>query len=100
MGWGSRWGIDLAYGREVPRQLFLFHLLRGYRQNIGMAGFAAARRLLDARSMAEGQEWARRIMSATDGAAGYWCEKALSKGLRHFGDGAGGASDDVALGAA
>ena len=47
-------------------------------------GFAAARRLLGADSLTEGREWARRIMRATAGAAGYWCEKALRKGLRHL----------------
>ena len=77
-------GIELVYGGEAPHQLCAFHLLREYRRNIGTAGFAAARRLLDADSLAEGREWARRIMRATDGAAGYWCEKALSKGLRHL----------------
>ena len=76
---GQRWdgaiaaGIDLAYGREVPRQLSLFHLLRGYWRNIVMAGFAAAWRLLNAGSVAEGREWARRVMRDTDGAASYWC---------------------------
>ena len=38
-------------------------------------------------SLAEGVEWARRIMRATAGAAGYWCEKVLSKGLRHLATG-------------
>ena len=80
-------GIELVYGGEVPHQLSLLQLLREYRRNIGMAGFAAARRLLDATSLAEGVEWARRIMRATDGAAGCWCEKALSKGLRHLATG-------------
>ena len=61
----------------------LLHLLQEYRQNIGTTGFAAARRL-DADSLAEGQEWAWGIMRLTDGAASYWCEKALSKGLRHL----------------
>ena len=55
-------GIELVYGGEAPHQ----------------------RRLLNAGSLAEGREWARRIMRATAGAAGYWCEKALSKGLRHL----------------
>ena len=64
-----------------------FHLLREYRRNIGTAGFAAARRLLDAGSLAEGREWAKRIMRATARAAGYWCEKALRKGLRHLATG-------------
>ena len=80
-------GIELVYGGEAPHQLCAFHLLREYRRNIGMAGFAAARRLLDATSLAEGREWARRIMLATDGVARYWCEKALSKGLRHLATG-------------
>ena len=77
-------GIDLVYSGEAPHQLSLLHLLREYRRNIGVAGFAAARRLLDAGSLAEGVEWARRIMRATAGAARCWCEKALSKGLRHL----------------
>ena len=77
--------IELVYGGEARcRQLCVFHLLREYRRNIGMAGFAAARRLLDATSLEEGREWARRIMRATAGAAGYWCEQALRKGLRHL----------------
>ena len=45
------------------------------------------RRRLDADSLAEGREWARRIMRLTAGAAGYWCEKALFKGLRHLATG-------------
>ena len=64
-------GIGLVYGGDAPHQLCAFHLLREYRRNIGAAGFAAA----------------RRIMRLTDGAAGYWCEKALSKGLRHLATG-------------
>ena len=80
-------GIELVYGGEAPHQLCAFHLLREYRRNIGTAGFAAARRLLDAGSLAEGRAWARRIMRATDGVARYWCEKALSKGLRHLATG-------------
>ena len=65
----------------------MLHLLRKYRRSIGVAGFAAARLLLDAGSLAEGLEWARRIMRATAGAASYWCEKVLSKGLRHLATG-------------
>ena len=80
-------GIELVYGGEAPHQLCAFHLLREYRRNIGTAGFAAARRLLNAGSLAEGREWARRIMRATAGAGRYWCEKALSKGLRHLATG-------------
>ena len=45
------------------------------------------RRLLNADSLAEGREWARRIMRTTAGAARYCCEKALSKGLRHLATG-------------
>ena len=48
-------GIELVYGGEAPHQLCAFHLLREYRRNIGMAGFAAARRLLNAGSLAEGR---------------------------------------------
>ena len=77
-------GIELVYDGEAPHQLSLLHLLREYRRNIGVARFAAARRFLDAGSLAEGREWARRIMRATAGAARYWCEKALRKGLRHL----------------
>ena len=80
-------GIELVYGGDAPHQLCAFHLLREYRRNIGTAGFAAARRLLNAGSLAKGRAWARRIMRATAGAAGYWCEKALSKGLRHLATG-------------
>ena len=69
-------GIELVYGGEAPHQLCAFHLLREYRRNIGVAGYAAARRLLDAGSLTE---------IAGDGAS-YWCEKALVKGLP-FGDG-------------
>ena len=64
-------GIELVYGGEAPHQLCAFRLLREYRRNIGAAGFAAARRLLDAGSLAEGREWALRIMRATAGAARY-----------------------------
>ena len=71
----------------------LLHLLREYWRNIRVAGFAAARRLLNAGSLAEGREWARRIMRATAGVGRYWCEK----GLRHLATGQGGASDDVAM---
>ena len=40
--------------------------------------------LLNADSLAEGRAWARQIMRATAGAARYWCDKTLSKGLRHL----------------
>ena len=79
--------IELVYGGDAQHQLCVFHLLREHRRNIGVAGYAAARRLLNAGSLAEGRAWARRIMRATDGAARYWCEKASSKGLRHLATG-------------
>ena len=63
--------IDQAWQQGAPHQLSLPHLLREYWQNIGVAGFAAARQLLDADSLAEGRERARRIMRATAGAARY-----------------------------
>ena len=77
-------GIDLVYGGEELHQLCAFHLLREYWRKNGKAGFDAANRLLNAGSLAEGRQWAREIMRATDGAARYWCKKALSKGLRHL----------------
>ena len=46
--------IELVYGGDTPHQLCAFHPLREYRRNIGVAGFAAARRLLEAGSLAEG----------------------------------------------
>ena len=48
----------------------------------GLCGGAAAAGC--GQSLTEGVEWARLIMRATAGAASYWCEKALSKGLRHL----------------
>ena len=45
-------GIEFVYGREAPHQLCVFHLLREYWRNIGETGFAAARRLLSAESLA------------------------------------------------
>ena len=62
----------------------MLHLLREYLRNIGTAGYAAARLLQNAGSLSECREWARRIMRATAGAARYWCEQVLSKGLRHL----------------
>ena len=44
-------GIELVYGGEAPHQLCVFHLLREYRRNIGTAGFAAMRWLLDVGSL-------------------------------------------------
>ena len=80
-------GIELVYDREAPHQLSLLHLLRECRRNIGVAGFAAARRRLNARSMAEAEGYAAQVLRETDGGASYWCEKALVKGLRHLATG-------------
>ena len=49
-----------------------------------MVGFAEAQGLLWSANLAEGRQWAQRLRRATGGAAGYWCAKALSKGLRHL----------------
>ena len=45
----------------------------------GTLGRRDLRRLLNAGSLAEGREWARRIMRLTAGAARYWCEKCCAK---------------------
>ena len=78
MGAFGSWAevIDRAWQLGAQHQLCVFHLLREYRQNIGTAGVAAARRLLDAGSLAE-----------ADGTAAYWREKALVKGRRHLAPG-------------
>ena len=93
-------GIELVYGGEAPHQLCAFHLLREYRRNIGTAGFAAARRLLDATSLAEGRAWARRIMAGYGWDGALLVRESVVQRTASFGDGASGASDDVALGAA
>ena len=80
-------GIELVYDREAPHQLCVFHLLREYWRNIGVAGFAAAQRRLNARSMAEAEGYAAQVLRETDGGASYWCEKALVKGLHHLATG-------------
>ena len=77
-------GLGLVYGRQAPHQLCQFHLLREYRRNIGGTGWAAARRLLAAESVAEAQRWAQRVVALTGGEARYWCRKALGEGLRHL----------------
>ena len=86
-------GIELVYGGEAPHQLCAFHLLREYRRNIGASGFAAARRLLNAGSVAEGREWARRMGGAL------LVRESVVQGTASLGDGTGEASDDVAIGA-
>ena len=80
-------GIELVYDREAPHQLCVFHLLREYWRNIGVAGFAAAQLQLNARSMAEAEGYAAQVLRETDGRASYWCEKALVKGLHHLATG-------------
>ena len=77
-------GIELVYDREAPHQLRVFHLLQECRRNIGVAGFAAAQRRLNARSMAEAEGYAAQVLRETDGGASYRREKALVKGLRHL----------------
>ena len=59
--------IDRAWQLGAQYQLCVFHLLREYRQNIGTAGFAAARRLLDAGSLAEAEGYAAQALGETDG---------------------------------
>ena len=56
-------GLQTVYGREVPHQLCHFHLLREYRRNLGWDGWAEARRLLASESVAEGRQWARRVVA-------------------------------------
>ena len=65
------------YGGEAPHQLSLLYLLREYRRNIGTAGFAAARRLLNAGSLVEAEGYAAQVLRETDRAAAYWCDKVL-----------------------
>ena len=63
-------GIDPVYGRGVPHQLCVFHLRREYWRNLGAVGFAEAKRLLRSDSLAEGREWAWRLVRLTAGTAG------------------------------
>lgn len=82
-------GIALVYGSKAPHQLCHFHLLREYRRNLGWDGWREAQQLLAAESPAAALGWARRIMALTEGRARYWCEKALTQGLRHLETGEG-----------
>ena len=79
-------GIELVYGGDAPHQLCVLHLLRDYWWNIGVAVFAAARLLLNARSLVEA-EGSAAALRKTDGWESYWREKALVKGLRHLATG-------------
>ena len=56
----------------------------GIPAELGAIGFAEAKRLLRSESLAEGREWARRLVRLTAGAAAYWRRKALSKGRRRL----------------
>lgn len=73
--------ISFVYGSETPHQLCQFHLLQEYQRNIGKAGFAEAKALLNSRCLEEAYGWAQLAQAASGGKAGYWCEKALAKGL-------------------
>ena len=75
--------IELVYGREAPRQLCHFHLLREYRRNVGRHGLRQARELLESATRAEAEEHAREAIILSGGAALEWCRKALGKGIRH-----------------
>ena len=81
--------IELMYGSKDRHQLCQFHLSREYKRNIGSAGFAEARALLNADSLSQARELAELIMSLTVGRATYWCAKALKQGLAHLGTGYG-----------
>ena len=90
-------GIELVYGGEAAHQLRAFHLLREYRRNIGVAGFAAV--------VECGQSGGRSEMGAADyagdGRDGALLVRAsVVQRAAPSGDVAGGASDYVALGAA
>ncbi len=61
-----------------------FHLLREYLRNIGDAGFSEALKLLRSESVAQARIHAERVVYLSGGEAGYWCEKALNKGLAHL----------------
>ena len=88
-------GIALVYGSKAPHQLCHFSAsggLREYRRNLGWDGWREARPAyggLAAESPAAAMGWARRIMALTEGRAQYWCEKALTQGLRHLETGEG-----------
>ena len=93
-------GIEPVYGGEARRQLGVFHLLREYRRNIGMAGYAVARLLLGTGSQA-----VRSGMGAADYApagrgGALLARESVGEGVASFDDGASQAPDDVAIGAA
>ena len=92
-------GIEPLYGGEAPHQLCAFYLLREYRRNIGVAGFAAARGC-----------WTRAVWRKVGNGRGGLCARRLGRrvtGVRNRcpRDCAtwrreGVASDDVAIGVA
>ena len=75
--------IATGYG-EVCLQIPVFPCRQCRRMAGGMTLLGQEMRHQRFSKKAEGQEWAWGIMRLTDGAASYWCEKALSKGLRHL----------------
>ena len=54
---------------------------------MGRRDLRRRRRLMNAGSLAEVEGSAAQVLRETDEAAAYWCEKALSKGLRHLATG-------------
>ena len=76
--------IDMTYGDGANHQLCQFHLLREYIRNIGEAGFGEALKLLRSESVAQARIHAAHAVYLSGGEAGYWREKALSKGLTHL----------------
>ena len=101
-------GLQSVYGQEVPHQLCHFHLLREYRRNLGWDGWAEARGLLASESVAEGQQWARRVVAPVSwhGAGFDWwtgavlVSESLAARATAFGNGADGFQDHVAAGTA
>lgn len=76
--------LELVYGVQTPHQLCQFHLLQEYRRNVGKVGWVEAKALLGSRNWEEAQQWAQRLQQVTKGKAGYWCNKALEKGLTYL----------------
>ena len=76
-------GIDLGCGRGAA-SVVRVSSAAGIPAELGAIGFAEAKRLLRSESLAEGREWARRLVRLTAGAAAYWHRKALSKGRRRL----------------
>ena len=79
--------IAPVYGSEAKQRSRRFHLIKEYKRNMGAAGFAEARALLDGGSLPQARELAESIMSQAGGRAAYWCAKALKRGLSYLGAG-------------